>query len=220
MHVHATQDTHQMTTPQSCTTSEIPCKRQPVGMPAEVVPEGREERASRLYASDGGPLIGWLFDECRRRGHEYRQMAACLGVTYGYVNQLRNGIRLTRQISDEFAVSCARYLGVPPVVVKMAAGRIPMSDFIQPHESEEDVLNRAMSRMLADPIARTSLPANLDELPLSAKRALVTMYIETSGCDLLGLRHLPEMVRWLQRSATIHDESEAETIRGHRGIAG
>jgi len=147
-------------------------------------------------------------------------MAACLGVTYGYVNQLRNGIRLTRQISDEFAVSCGRYLGVPPVVVKMIAGRIPMSDFIQPHELEEDVLDRAMSQMLDDPVARTSLPADLNELSLAAKRALVTMYAESSGRDLLCLRHLPEMVRWLQRAAMIHDESEAEVFRGHRGIAG
>ena len=96
--------------------------------------ESREERVSRLYASPGGPLIGWLFDECRRRRQEYREMAACLGVTYGYVNQLRSGLRQARHISDDFAVSCAHYLGVPPVVVKMVAGRIPMSDFVTPRE--------------------------------------------------------------------------------------
>ncbi len=69
--------------------------------------DSREERVSRLYASPGGPLIGWLFDECRRRRQEYREMAACLGVTYGYVNQLRSGLRQARHISDDFAVSCA-----------------------------------------------------------------------------------------------------------------
>lgn len=187
--------------------------------PAEQQTESREERVSRLYASSGGPLIGWLFDECRRRGQDYQEMAKALGVTYGYINQLRTGIRLTKQISDEFAGRCAGYLGVPPVVVKMVAGRIPMSDFMQPAEEEEHVLDRAMSAMLDDPVARKALTADLRDLSVAAKRALVAMYVETSGRDLLGLHHLPEMVRWLQRSATIHDESEAEAIRGHRDIA-
>lgn len=180
--------------------------------------ETRDERVSRLYASPGGPLIGWLLDECRRRGQEYRQMAAELGVTYGYISQLRNGLRLTRQIGDDFAVSCARYLGVPPVVIKMIAGRIPMSDFVQPRESEESALDRALAQMLDDSAARQALPADLSELPLSAKQALVAMYQEVSGRDVLGLHSLPETVRWLQRAAVIHDESEAEAIRGHRDV--
>lgn len=181
--------------------------------------ESREERVSRLYASPGGPLIGWLFDECRRRRQEYREMAACLGVTYGYVNQLRSGLRQARHISDDFAVSCAHYLGVPPVVVKMVAGRIPMSDFVTPREREEDALDRAMAQMLDDPVARRNLPADMSELTLSAKRALVAMYIEASGRDVFGMHQLPEMVRWLQRAAAIHDESEAEVLRGHRDLA-
>lgn len=183
------------------------------------VEESKEERVSRLYASPGGPLIGWLFDECRRRRQEYREMAACLGVTYGYVNQLRSGLRQARHISDDFAVSCAHYLGVPPVVVKMVAGRIPMSDFVTPREPEEDALDRAMAQMLDDPVARRNLPADMSQLTLSAKRALVAMYVEASGRDVFGMHQLPEMVRWLQRAATIHDESEAEALRGHRDLA-
>ena len=183
------------------------------------VEESKGERLSRLYASPGGPLIGWLFDECRRRRQEYREMAACLGVTYGYVNQLRSGLRQARHISDDFAVSCAHYLGVPPVVVKMVAGRIPMSDFVTPREPEEDALDRAMAQMLDDPVARRNLPADMSELTLSAKRALVAMYVEASGRDVFGMHQLPEMVRWLQRAATIHDESEAEALRGHRDLA-
>ena len=65
--------------------------------------ESREERVSRLYASPGGPLIGWLFDECRRRRQEYREMAACLGVTYGYVNQLRSFTQGRAQYTMQFS---------------------------------------------------------------------------------------------------------------------
>lgn len=180
--------------------------------------ESREQRVARLYAYPGGPLVGWLYDECRRRGQELRQMAEALGVTYGYINQLRSGVRLTRQISDEFAVSCARYLGVPPVVVKMVAGRIPMSDFVQPREPLEEAIDRAMAQMLDDPVARHVLPADLSCLSVEAKQALVAMYIEATGRDVLGVRQLPELVRWLQRAATIHDESAAEAVRGHRDV--
>ena len=199
-------------------TSPSPARRTPA--PSEIPGgESREERVSRLYASPGGPLIGWLLDECRRRGQEYQQMAACLGVTYGYISQLRKGLRQTRQISDDFAVSCAHYLGVPPVVVKMVAGRIPLSDFVTPHESEEDALDRAMAQMLDDSVTRRTLPADMRELSLSAKRALVALYVESSGRDVLGMHELPEMVRWLQQAVLIHDKSEAEVKRGHRDIA-
>jgi len=186
--------------------------------PQSASDETREQRVARLYAFPGGPLMGWLYDECRRRGQELRQMAEALGVTYGYINQLRSGLRLTRHISDDFAVSCARYLGVPPVVVKMVAGRIPMSDFVQPHEPVEEAMDRAMACMLDDPIARHVLPADLSALSVEAKQGLVALYIEATGRDVLGARQLPELVRWLQRAATIHDESAGEAVRGHRDV--
>jgi hypothetical protein len=219
MHVHAIKDTHQMKNALHCQTqTKKSGARTNQNSCVDAPNETKSERVTRLYAAPGGPLIGWLFDECHRRDQEYQHMAACLGVTYGYIHQLRSGVRLVRQIGDDFAVSCARYLGVPPVIVKMVAGRIPMSDFVQPHESETEALDRAMMQMLDDPVARRSLPAHMHELPLSAKRALVVMYSEVSGRDVLGLHHLPEMVRWLQRSVLVHDESEAEVTRGHRDI--
>lgn len=80
------------------------------------------ERVERLYAEDGGPLLGWLMDEAQLRGQLLNEMASALGVTYGYINQLRNGIRKVSHISNEFARSCANYLGVPTVVVKLVSG--------------------------------------------------------------------------------------------------
>lgn len=183
------------------------------------VQETAEERVTRLYAAPGGPLIGWLFDECRQRGQEYQEMAADLGVTYGYINQLRSGLRQTRHISDDFAVRCARYLGVPPVVVKMVAGRLPMSDFVCPRQSEETFLERAVAQMVEDPVVRAAMPNDLQTVPLAAKRALVSLYAEISGRDIYRGHQLPEIVRWLQRAAVIHDESEGAAVRGHRDAA-
>jgi transcriptional regulator with XRE-family HTH domain len=213
MHLHAYQDSSMNQFPDPSKAAASARLTEPA-----VAPETPEQRVARLYASPGGPLVGWLHDECRRRGQTCYQMAEALGVTYGYISQLRSGRRLTRHISDQFATACARYLGVPPVVVKIAAGRIPLSDFVSPYEPLEAALDRAVMRMLDDPVARHLLPADPTTLSLQAKQALVAMYTEGTGHDVLGLRQLPETVRWLQRAAVIHDESCSEAMRGHRDV--
>lgn len=81
----------------------------------------------------------------------------------------------------------ARFLGVPAVVVKLLAGRIRMSDFACPQEGEEMLIERAYRQLKADRTASQHLPANDAVLSLEAKRALVMLYGETSGVDVLGL---------------------------------
>lgn len=180
------------------------------------MPEMAEDRVTRIYAHAGDPLVGWLFDECRRRGQLQMEMASELGVTSGYINQLRSGLRKTENISRDFAVSCARYLGVAPVVVMLVSGRISMSDFVSPSEPESVAVERAFDAMMADPMVRTSLPMSLSGFNQDAKKALLMLYSNSLGHDVLGLRELPETVRWLQRAAVIHDESCGVAVRGHR----
>lgn len=180
--------------------------------------ESSEERVLRLYQQSEGPLLAWLLDEARRRGQTIGEMASALGVTHGYINQLRSGLRKVNQISREFALSCAGYLGVPPIVVKVLAGHIPMSDFIAPQQSEEDAVSRAFEQMLADPGFRAAVPMSLSGLSHDAKKALVSLYANTLGHDVLGLREIPAMLRWVQRAAMIHDESEGAAYRGHRDV--
>ena len=171
-----------------------------------------EERVDRLYAEDGGPLLGWLIDEAQLRGQLLTEMAAALGVTYGYINQLRNGIRKVSQISNEVARSCANYLGVPTVVVKLVSGSISLSDFAWPAVDEDMVVERAFQRMLSDPNVRPSLPRNAHKLPIPAKRAMVMMYADITGVDIFGARQLPDIVHWLQRAAIVHDGHEGQAM--------
>lgn len=180
------------------------------------MPETAEDRVTRIYAHAGGPLVGWLLDECSRRGQLHREMASELGVTSGYINQLRSGLRKTEHISRDFAVSCARYLGVAPVVVMIVSGRISMSDFVCPAEPESVAVERAFDAMMKDPAVRVSVPSGGTGLNIDAKRSLVLLYANGLGQDVLGLRELPETVRWLQRAAVIHDESCGAAVRGHR----
>lgn len=178
--------------------------------------ETAAQRATRLYASQGGALLGWLFDEARRRHQEVQDMARELGVTYGYIAQLRQGTRRVELISHDFAASCASYLGVPAIVVKLVSGSIRISDFAFPCESEEQLVDRAVRAMQDDPQLRACLPGEMAQLPLEVKKMLVAMYAQTSSQDVYGLHALPETVRWLQRAAMLHAESEFEVMAGHR----
>lgn len=175
-----------------------------------------ESRVSRLYSAEGGPLMGWLLDEACRRRIDMRDMARELDVTYGYIGQLRVGLRATANISHEFAASCARFLGVPTVVVLLLAGYLRMSDFAFTAESEEEMVDRALRHVQEDPQVRAAVPVELGRLSLDAKKAVVMMYAESAGADVLNLRELPEILRWLQRAAVINDENAFEAMKGHR----
>lgn len=174
----------------------------------QVTQEAPESRIRRLYAAQGGPLIGWLYDEARIRNQDLKQMSKELNVTFGYINQLRTGHRSTVSLSQKMTNSCARYLGVPPIVVKLLAGVISMSDFLFANETEEQLVERAIRKVQSDPQIRKSVPENLSELPMDAKKAIVAMYGEVSGHDLFNVRRLPALLNGLQRAAVIHDENE------------
>lgn len=176
--------------------------------PAPANGELKSERVGRLYKSPGGPLMGLLYDEAWKRDEPLAELAAKFGVTYGYINQLRNGIRKTENISQDFAEACARYLDVPTIVVKLLAGSIRLTDFLHRQESEEAAVDRAIRQIQDDPKIRQAMPADLKSLPLDAKKAIALMYSEVSSSDIFGTRELPSIVFWLQRAAVTHDENQ------------
>lgn len=169
--------------------------------------ETASERVARLYRSDGSVLVGWLVDEARRRGLAVQDMASEVGVTVGYISQLRTGRRPVENISREFVQGCAEFLGVAPVVVMIVAGCIQLSDFSPPKVCESVLLDRALLAALADPRLLAVLPEDLLSLSQDAKRALVSMYSALSGKDPMGFSQVPELVRWLQRAAEQHDDN-------------
>lgn len=176
--------------------------------------ESNEERVQRLYKSEGGPLLGWLEDEAHNRGQTLQQMSKELGVTYGYIAQLRSGLRSQKSISKGFATSCARYLGVPTVVILLLSGFLTLRDFATYEVDEEAQLNRALRKMQQDPHLLIVLGAvDLLSLTLESKRMLVTIYGEFLGHDYLGGPSLPKVVGFLQRAAVIHSERELALLQ-------
>ena len=201
-------------------SSTVPAPRRSTKLfefkPAPANGESKSERVDRLYKSAGGPVIGWLLDEAHKRGDTLNKMAAEIGVTYGYINQLRTGIRSTEHLSQPVLEGMARYLGICTVVIKLLAGRIKLSDFAFRAETEEAAVDRAFRAMKDDPKIRQLVTVDLESLSFDAKKALVLMYGEVSNGDPFNTRELPNILFWLQRAAVAHDENEYAAIAGHR----
>jgi transcriptional regulator with XRE-family HTH domain len=148
---------------------------------------------------------------------DLQDMARELGVTYGYLAQLRSGIRKCSQISKGFASAAAAYLGTSTAVVLILSGCLTISDLSVQNESEEEMVERALRHMHNDPQFRSAVfSTDIEELSFQAKRALAMLYAEVAGQDVFGMRQLPEIVRWLQRAAAVHDENSFAAVAGHR----
>ena len=149
------------------------------------------QRVRRLHDNTDGPvLIAWMLDEARQRGLGLPDLARQLGVTVGYINQLRIGIRKTYEIAHSFASSCAEFLGVPTVVVLVVAGYLTLSDFAWKAGPNGQGFEEGEG-------ARTLLDA------------------EATADEVLKWHELPEMVLWLQRAVLLHAENELEAACGH-----
>lgn len=173
-------------------------------------PEAADARVRRLYAADGGPLMGWLVDEAEQRGLSLQMLAEQLGVTYGYIAQLRNGYKSTANIGKPFAAACARFLGVPTAVVLVLSGFLTLRDFSTVAEPEEDMLNRSMRQLNSNKrLLATLCTSDLQELPFELKRLLVSLYSAQLTYDPFGHTLLPHMLDQLQRAALIHCERES-----------
>ena len=81
--------------------------------------------SERELTSPGGALTTLLLRAANLRGHQLGEMANELGVTYGYIAQLRKGHREVQHISRQFARAVANYLSksfgqdVPPILVML-----------------------------------------------------------------------------------------------------
>lgn len=156
----------------------------------------------------GGTLMGWLLHEASQKGQNFSQMSVELGVTPGYVTQLRNGHRQVHHISQEFAESCARYLGVPPIVVKVAAGKVRALDFVMPDNGEVKFLENGLRRIQVDPGLSGYLPPEAFSAHPKVQHFILTLYQEASGCQIYPASGLPAMMQYLKAAVNVQSERE------------
>lgn len=138
------------------------------------------------FKRPGAAMLVWLTKSALQRGHKMREMASALGVTYGYLIQLKKGIRETTRVSDEVIRSAARYLGVPAVAVRMAAGQLSLQDFQMPKDRLEKRVEDALDFISRDPSFCFLLPPTVAELPLDARMSMVVLYEQATGARLIS----------------------------------
>lgn len=146
----------------------------------------------------GAALLVWLAKVAIQRGEKMHQLASALGVTYGYVIQLKKGLRSTTRISEEVVRAAARYLRVPAIAVRLAAGQVTLADFDLPSERFSQRVDNGIDFILRDPAYSFLLPPGVEKLDVETKAALVVLYEGATGARLLSQRdHLLEAIEQL-----------------------
>lgn len=136
-------------------------------------------------AKPGGLLLAMLIYRANELGHKMQEMSSELGVTYGYLVQLREGIRQVKNVSDEFAQACALYLGVPRLTVLLASGKITPADmFENPHDLVR-TLPRAMQFIQRDSEFGGIMPADLFTASEQVQFFVVMLYEAATRKKLL-----------------------------------
>ena len=190
--------------------------------PAEANPESTSRRrrtgwtgvlADEFHAP-GGTFTALLLKAANIRGHQLGEMARELGVTYGYIAQLRQGHRDIQHISREFAGSVARYLSdtfgkpIPPILVMLIAGRIRIDDWLPVGEAGHERLRRGLERLASDPVVGGMMPQAVWEAEPSIQQFLLSLYEEVAADDSLGTHRLPGLLEELLNAAIVLDDVE------------
>ena len=161
-----------------------------------------------LEGNRGGSLIAALFRTANERGQHLGEMAHELGVTYGYINQLRTGMRKVEVISASFTQSVARYLRIPPVLVMLMVGRIRIEDFLMPSMPRAARLKEGLHKVEADPMLGCVMPQSIWTASADLQEFVLALYQDASQSELFPQRGLPMMLQDLQRAALAFEDDK------------
>jgi transcriptional regulator with XRE-family HTH domain len=134
----------------------------------------------------GGFLLASLISHAKANSMQLKDMARELGVGYGYINQLRNGIRRIDQISDDLSLGMAHFLGIPRLIVLMLAGIIAPDDIFESKIVVAAEISRAISFMCSDPAWGHLVTPELRKADEASQFLLVKMFEAATGKVLLN----------------------------------
>lgn len=143
------------------------------------------------------PLIAWLTQAVAERGVTLQKLAEDLGVTYGYLAQLRSGLRSVTNISDPFLDRVAQWLNVPRISVLAACGRLRLSDFSDLHNLDE-ALDAAYAFIQRDRVWGAVMPPSAHRLDQPGRLFVVRLFEAATGTVLIPE---PKLVPRRQRPA-------------------
>lgn len=168
------------------------------------------ERELRL---PGGLLLVALLRRANELGHQLQDLASLLGVTYGYIAQLRGGLRKVVHISPQFAAACAEYLGVPIIAVKLMAGQVSARDFVFPARPLHEALDAGLKRIESDELLGAMMPASVYTLDDDVKSFILACFEQATTQEVMPSKSLPQLLQDLQRCVVSQADFEVELSR-------
>jgi len=131
-------------------------------------------------AQPGIELLAALYQKANEDGLNLKKLAAALDVTYGYIHQLKTGIRAIPQISDEFVTSCARYLKKPRShVLALSCKKSLEDDFIADEIDGE--LDTVFNVIYRDSKWGGNMPLSLKSLGRRERLFIARLYESATG---------------------------------------
>lgn len=132
----------------------------------------------------GAEMLAALYQKANEDGLNLRELAVALDVTYGYIHQLKTGLRAIPQISDEFATNVARYLKKPKSYVLALAGKTSQADDFT-EDTLDGELDTAFGVMYKDKTYGGNMPLSLKSLGRRERLYIVKLYEAASGKKLM-----------------------------------
>lgn len=161
-------------------------------------------------------LIAALVSCAVQRGHRMEQLAKALGISNGYLGQLRSGQRPVDRTAPPFSGAAAKYLGIPRASALMLA-ELPLEglkeeDLLEANALPVDQVRQAMEAIAEDNIYGPLVTEDIKGSSLETQYTFIR-YIESKT----GVMFLPERLDVPRFQAAV-DELKAkreELRRGH-----
>lgn len=144
----------------------------------------------------GSQLLQWLIETANSRGLQMKELAAELGVSYGYVSQLRNGTKPIPGLSEDVVNAAAQFLGLPRIAVMIAADIVKPTDFYSETSDMEGLVDAALQMMRSDSEWGPRMDPEIFRANLRSKLLVVNLYEEATGSRLL--MHRANVKKWIE----------------------
>lgn len=135
----------------------------------------------------GARLMQMLLTQANQQGLQLRELAAKLGVTAGYLHQLRTGRKPITGISSHLIESMKIFLGVPRISVLLASGIVKIEDCYPEPDILSIYMRQGVDFIRKDPVWGPLVPAQLEHPEEGMLMFIIRLYEEATGRKILPL---------------------------------
>jgi len=162
----------------------------------------------------GSRLLTWLLSTANERGLQLKEMAEAIGVTYGYIHQLRTGLKPIPGLSEQVIDACAKFLGVPRLSVLIASDIVRVDDFYDKPETLSTYFDPALHFMQCDPEWGPFVHPSVFHTDPKVQQLLILLYEKATGRKVIPTKvHMQELLEAFSKpehAASYDDQVEPQ----------